>query len=63
MERIHGEERQVFWPVTAEPEILNAQPPKLRVFHYLLASVITKIEHYFPCILETCNFSSGNSLG
>jgi hypothetical protein len=25
MERIHGEERQVFWPVTAEPEFPNAQ--------------------------------------
>src|SRR6185312_14747391 len=32
MERIRGQERQVFWPVKAETEFLNAQPPKLRVF-------------------------------
>jgi hypothetical protein len=32
MERIRGQERQVFWPIKAGPEFLNARLPKLRVF-------------------------------
>jgi hypothetical protein len=33
MERIRGQERKVFWPLTAKTEFLNAQPLRLRVFH------------------------------